>query len=58
MQPTHNAPSENVRMRAAELLNGRLAAAVGVADPADIFTDNSRGVDDQLWFVESHVSPK
>ncbi|MFZ1962254.1 MAG: DNA starvation/stationary phase protection protein Dps [Roseiarcus sp.] len=30
----------------------------GDADTADLFTEISRGVDKQLWFVESHVAPK
>jgi starvation-inducible DNA-binding protein len=35
-----------------------LAAGFGDADTADLFTEISRGIDQQLWFVESHVSPK
>jgi len=31
---------------------------VGDADTADLFTAISRGVDQQLWLVESHVAPK
>jgi starvation-inducible DNA-binding protein len=31
---------------------------VGDADTADLFTAISRGVDHQLWLVESHVAPK
>ena len=31
---------------------------VGDADTADLFTGISRGVDHQLWLVESHVAPK
>jgi len=58
MRPTHKIVSENVRMRAAELLNRRLAAAIGVADTGDILTDVSQGVGHRLWFVESQVSPK
>jgi starvation-inducible DNA-binding protein len=34
------------------------AANFGDADTADLFTEISRGVDQQLWFVESHISPK
>jgi len=34
------------------------ATAFGDADTADLFTEISRGVDHQLWFVESHVAPK
>jgi starvation-inducible DNA-binding protein len=32
-------------------------AAFGDADTADLFTEMSRGIDQQLWFVESHVAP-
>jgi starvation-inducible DNA-binding protein len=28
------------------------------ATTADLFTEISRGVDQQLWFVESHLEPK
>ncbi|MGV8996181.1 MAG: DNA starvation/stationary phase protection protein Dps [Parvibaculaceae bacterium] len=35
-----------------------LAAEFGDADTADLFTEISRGVDHQLWFIESHVAPK
>jgi starvation-inducible DNA-binding protein len=31
---------------------------VGDADTADLFTEISRGVDHQLWLIESHVAPK
>jgi starvation-inducible DNA-binding protein len=34
------------------------AAGFGDADTADLFTEVSRGVDRQLWFVESHTPPK
>jgi starvation-inducible DNA-binding protein len=34
-----------------------LATAFGDADTADLFTEVSRGIDKQLWFVESHVAP-
>ncbi len=34
------------------------SAAIGDADTADLFTEISRGVDHQLWLVESHVAPK
>ena len=34
------------------------AAALGDADTADLFTEISRGIDHQLWFVESHVAPR
>ena len=32
-------------------------AAFGDADTSDVFTEISRGVDQQLWFVESHRQP-
>jgi starvation-inducible DNA-binding protein len=35
-----------------------LATNFGDVDTADLFTEISRGIDHQLWFVESHVSPK
>jgi starvation-inducible DNA-binding protein len=34
------------------------AAILGDADTADLFTEISRGIDHQLWFVESHIAPK
>jgi starvation-inducible DNA-binding protein len=34
------------------------AAAYADADTADMFTEVSRGIDRQLWFVESHRNPK
>jgi starvation-inducible DNA-binding protein len=34
------------------------ATALGDANTADIFTEISRGIDKQLWFVESHRTPK
>lgn len=34
------------------------AAADGDADTSDLFTEISRGIDHQLWFVESHLAPK
>lgn len=34
------------------------AAAFGDATTADLFTQVSRGIDLQLWFVESHTVPK
>jgi starvation-inducible DNA-binding protein len=34
------------------------ATANGDADTADLFTEISRGVDQQLWLVESHTVPK
>jgi starvation-inducible DNA-binding protein len=34
------------------------AAVSGDADTADLFTEVSRGIDHQLWFVESHLPPK
>lgn len=33
-------------------------ADFGDADTADLFTQISRGVDQQLWFVESHIPPR
>ena len=35
-----------------------LATDFGDADTADLFTEISRGIDHQLWFVESHIAPK
>ncbi|MDO8287772.1 MAG: DNA starvation/stationary phase protection protein Dps [Parvibaculum sp.] len=35
-----------------------LATKFGDVDTADLFTEVSRGIDHQLWFVESHVTPK
>ena len=35
-----------------------LATAFGDVDTADLFTEISRGIDHQLWFVESHVAPQ
>jgi starvation-inducible DNA-binding protein len=35
-----------------------LAAGLGDANTADLFTEISRGIDQQLWLVESHASPK
>jgi starvation-inducible DNA-binding protein len=34
------------------------ATGFGDADTADLFTEISRGIDHQLWFVESHLAPK
>ncbi len=34
------------------------ATTFGDADTADLFTEVSRGIDHQLWFVESHRAPK
>jgi starvation-inducible DNA-binding protein len=34
------------------------ATDYGDVDTADLFTEISRGIDQQLWFVESHVAPK
>lgn len=35
-----------------------LSADFGDADTADLFTEVSRGIDTQLWKVESHVAPR
>lgn len=58
MPKTHNTLPEEVRIQSAELLNLNLAAAIEDATTADLFTEISRGVDQQLWFVESHLAPK
>lgn len=34
------------------------AATVGDATTADLFAEISRGIDQQLWFVESHIALK
>ena len=34
------------------------ATAFGDTTTADLFTQVSRGIDLQLWFVESHMKPK
>lgn len=34
------------------------ATTFGDANTADLFTEISRGIDQQLWFVESHIAPK
>jgi starvation-inducible DNA-binding protein len=34
------------------------AAKFGDASTADLFTEVSRGIDQQLWFVESHAAVK
>ncbi len=34
-----------------------ISTAYGDADTADLFTEVSRGIDRQLWFVESHAVP-
>ncbi len=34
------------------------AGNFGDADTADLLTQISRGVDQQLWFVEAHIQPK
>ena len=35
-----------------------LATHSGDVTTADLFTEISRGIDQQLWFVESHTAPK
>ena len=47
MRLTGNTLSENIRTETSELLNRHVAAAI----------DLSRGVDHQLWLVESHAAP-
>ncbi len=34
------------------------ATKFGDVDTADLFTEVSRGIDQQLWFVESHLAPR
>ncbi len=34
------------------------SVTIGDADTADLFTEDSRGIDHQLWLVESHAVPK
>ena len=34
------------------------STGIGDATTADLFTEISRGIDQQLWFVESHLAPK
>jgi starvation-inducible DNA-binding protein len=34
------------------------ATTIGDVNTADLFTQISRGVDQQLWFVESHIAPQ
>lgn len=34
------------------------STTIGDPTTADLFTEISRGVDQQLWFVESHLAPK
>jgi starvation-inducible DNA-binding protein len=36
----------------------KLADDFGDADTADLFTQISRGIDQQLWFVEAHIDPQ
>ncbi len=34
------------------------AASIGDVTTADLLTEISRGIDQQIWFVESHTAPK
>jgi DNA-binding ferritin-like protein len=54
MQPTRNTLSENIRAQSVELLNKHLAAAIDLHVRG--LTQISRGIDQQLWFVESHTA--
>ena len=47
MRLTRNTLSEIIRTETSELLNRQLAAAI----------DLSRGVEHQLWLIESHAAP-
>jgi len=71
MRPTRNTLSENIRAQSVELLNKHLApfgqsireaigqaTSFGGANTADLFTEISHGIDQQLWFVESHSAHK
>jgi DNA-binding ferritin-like protein len=68
MHRTKNTLSENARAKSIELLNRHLAAAIdlqaqvkqahwNVRGPGFIFTEVPRGIDRQLWLVESHAAP-
>lgn len=35
-----------------------IATKFGDVDTADLFTEISRGIDQQLWFIEAHALPK
>jgi starvation-inducible DNA-binding protein len=43
-----------------ESIRAAIEKSTAIDDPttADLFTEISRGVDQQLWFVESHLMPK
>lgn len=43
-----------------ESIREAIEKSTAIEDPttADLFTEISRGVDQQLWFVESHLAPK
>ena len=63
MHPTHNTLSENIRAQSVELLNEHLVAANDLHAQLKQAHWNVRGpgfiaIDQQLWFVKSHVDPK
>jgi starvation-inducible DNA-binding protein len=43
-----------------EKIREAIEKSTSIEDPttADMFTEISRGIDQQLWFVESHLAPK
>jgi DNA-binding ferritin-like protein len=58
MFDTRNDLPASVRTKAIELLNARLADAIGDAGTADLFTGISRETDKDLWFLEAHLHAK